>query len=601
LPTPLFNPDHSTSVLLENGQNPAIRESFTIAQILNFASTLGCDSVVIRPDFVNYDQTPCYYLIYAFNLGELNEYYVASGDWYDTNPETQSDILIQSITGATGFYEQCKVITLRNDGLMQSNTVQFNTITALKTKDTINYLDFNWSIYDRQTDPYIFATNADIGTLYINGSPLVTYQWSSVPAVSGKNGILRLSTLVDINDGNPVETTDTTKFTLTSASNVKTLVDAVPLGSIPASGGGASGSNPQYGGQTITGKSGTQESGYAFGQGGASGGGGGFYGGYGAEDDVSPAGAGSGYIGNPLLSNKKMYGYGVSKVTTEDAYTVSKTDHSSAAIEKRPKAGNGHARITYLRPLEAPPVWDGNFFNADFSTDGRDSIRYDSSRTCSVTIDTSSMEPRTALQGQMFDCMYDEPTWTLSNGVLDTGENDNAYLGWLYDYANINNRIIPTTCTFYIDMEVNFYTLDNIELGFFTPITYEDRYGSLQTVDREVFMFGFYPAGSYPPYVENEEINETGERHMYSIGNTALSMSYNEWHTVRFKVELTNGLISKITIYIDGSEVTYQEFNTSTEPIPFVCLNSNTYAEWFCRLYINRCKIRKLYIGQDIS
>ena len=210
------------------------------------------------------------------------------------------------------------------------------------------------------------------------------------------------------------------------------------------------------------------------------------------------------------------------------------------------------------------------------------------------------MEPRTALQGQMFDCMYDEPTWTLSNGVLDTGENDNAYLGWLYDYANINNRIIPTTCTFYIDMEVNFYTLDNIELGFFTPVTYEDRYGSLHTVDREVFMFGFYPTGT-PPYIEIEEINEVAERHIYNIGNTVLSMSYNEWHTVRFKVELINGLISKITIYIDGSEVTYQEFNTSTEPIPFVCLNSNTYAEWFCRLYINRCKIRKLYIGQDIS
>ena len=224
MPTPLFNPDHSTSILLENGQNPAIRESYTIAQILNFAASLGNDSVIIKPDFVNYDQTSCYYQIYSFNLGSLNEYYVASGDWYDTNPETQSDIFIQSITGSTGLYEQCKVIALTNNGLSHVNTVQYNVLSTLKTKDGVNYLDFNWNIYGRQTDPYIFATNADIGTLYINGSPLITNIWHSVAAIKGINGILQLTTLSDdiINNGNPVSnaTADGINFSSDSALDV---------------------------------------------------------------------------------------------------------------------------------------------------------------------------------------------------------------------------------------------------------------------------------------------------------------------------------------------------------------------------------------------
>jgi hypothetical protein len=588
--------DDTNEYPFENGRNPAPSADTyrTFAQVLANVNALGYNACIIAPDYGN--NRTCYYIVSAFNIPSgITDLYIANEEFIQTTGNN-TGLYLQIFSGFVGtpvynyYYGNDHNLTLTGTSNLQS------LFTYITNKDSIDYRYKKYDLYDYGA---VFLTSAELN-LYINGSLPVTYQWSSVPAISGKNGILSLSTLADINDGEAVDTTDATKVVLQLESNVRNLVDTVPLGSYAASGGGAAGSNPQYGGQTITGKSGTQSTGYAFGQGAAPGGGGGLYGGYGAEEGVSPAGAGSGYIGNTLLTNKKMYGYGVAKVTTEDAYTIPKSNHSVAAIEKKPKAGNGYARITYLRPLDAPPVWDGNFFNADFSIDGRDSVRYDSSRTCSFTIDSSAMEPRTALQGQMFDCMYDEPTWTLSNGVLDTGENDNAYLGWLYDYANINNRIIPTTCTFYIDMEVNFYTLDNIELGFFTPFTYEDRYGSLHTVDRQVFMFGFYPAGSYPPYIEIEEASEALERHTYSIGNTALSMSYNEWHTVRFKVELTNGLISKITIYIDGSEATHQEFNTSTEPIPFVCLNSNTYAEWFCRLYINRCKMRKLYIGQDI-
>ena len=62
----------------------------------------------------------------------------------------------------------------------------------------------------------------------IKAGALITYQWTSVPAISGKNGILLpMSTLNDINDGNEVTTSDTSKFNLNDSSNIKNLVDAV--------------------------------------------------------------------------------------------------------------------------------------------------------------------------------------------------------------------------------------------------------------------------------------------------------------------------------------------------------------------------------------
>lgn len=63
---------------------------------------------------------------------------------------------------------------------------------------------------------------------FLKQNPVISYQWSSVPAISGKNGILLpMSTLNDINDGNEVTTSDTSKFNLNDSSNIKNLVDAV--------------------------------------------------------------------------------------------------------------------------------------------------------------------------------------------------------------------------------------------------------------------------------------------------------------------------------------------------------------------------------------
>lgn len=100
--------------------------------------------------------------------------------------------------------------------------------------------------------------------------------------------------------------------------------------------------------------SGDQSSGYSFGQGESSinqsAGGGGLYGGYSGTPNM-PGGGGSGYIGNPLLSNKKMVGCAVPTSEDENDKTESSSMYSEIPTRNVPKAGNGYVRIKFIRPV----------------------------------------------------------------------------------------------------------------------------------------------------------------------------------------------------------------------------------------------------------
>lgn len=132
------------------------------------------------------------------------------------------------------------------------------------------------------------------------------------------------------------------------------------------SGGGAiaGGAESNYGSTssltTVTGVSGTQTTGYAFGQGGTgrgnAGGGGGFFGGLSGDAPYTGSGGGgSGYIGNPSLISykehtKKMYCYNCQSFTTPDTYTVKTTNISGAtATAQYVKTGHGAAKITLVK------------------------------------------------------------------------------------------------------------------------------------------------------------------------------------------------------------------------------------------------------------
>ena len=92
----------------------------------------------------------------------------------------------------------------------------------------------------------------------------------------------------------------------------------------------------------------------SFGQGGLAGneggGGGGFYGGgSGRHDRIGYSGAGgSGYIGNPLLTNKVMYCYNCEGSNEESTKTISTTCNEETPTSYCAKKGNGYAIITLV-------------------------------------------------------------------------------------------------------------------------------------------------------------------------------------------------------------------------------------------------------------
>lgn len=63
-------------------------------------------------------------------------------------------------------------------------------------------------------------------------------------------------------------------------------------------------------------------------------------------------GAGSGYIGNSLLSNKKMVGYNVPTSSAEGTKTESVNEASATPVSGKPKSGNGFVRIKFLRDID---------------------------------------------------------------------------------------------------------------------------------------------------------------------------------------------------------------------------------------------------------
>lgn len=96
------------------------------------------------------------------------------------------------------------------------------------------------------------------------------------------------------------------------------------------------------------------------------------------NDTSSPnsGGAGSGYIGNSLVSNKKMVGYNVPTSSAESTKTESVNEASESPVSGKPKIGNGYARIKFIKELNWHTIYDhGQIIDsALFKTDHTDEI-----------------------------------------------------------------------------------------------------------------------------------------------------------------------------------------------------------------------------------
>ena len=101
----------------------------------------------------------------------------------------------------------------------------------VKTINNINYNTQGGNTQGYGSTQAIYIPDT-ITNVYIDGSPLVTYQWSSVPAISGKNGILSLPILDTLSwDGTPITNAERDIFTtLPDMANIKSLYDNIVYG-----------------------------------------------------------------------------------------------------------------------------------------------------------------------------------------------------------------------------------------------------------------------------------------------------------------------------------------------------------------------------------
>ena len=158
----------------------------------------------------------------------------------DANGVSHYDFTFKCYKSSTLLFE--KSLYLNNYYVINGQTSGIANIGIYGAYDETNHLAIISSIYAEGGNNYNRLRLGGSSKGWYSSSPLesnevykfltssfippITYHWQSVPSISGKNGILTLSTLNDVNDGEPVETSDTSKFNLTDDSNVSALVAA---------------------------------------------------------------------------------------------------------------------------------------------------------------------------------------------------------------------------------------------------------------------------------------------------------------------------------------------------------------------------------------
>lgn len=131
-------------------------------------------------------------------------------------------------------------ITLHSVGVVTVNCDEVNPYSPVESAAV--------PIFDNDADFFEFISN-----------PLPQYSWQAVSSITGKDEIVLLSTISDVNNGDPVTTSDKSKFALSDSSSVNNLMSNATLNSyFGADGGGISGSGLNSGNQTT---------GYRFGEG----------------------------------------------------------------------------------------------------------------------------------------------------------------------------------------------------------------------------------------------------------------------------------------------------------------------------------------------
>ncbi len=330
---------------------------------------------------------------------------------------------------------------------------------------TSMWQSLNWNVYRTQhSEVYQWAKRL---------APPPLYNWQSVPSISGKNGILLLSTIqsVYLNDGDPVNNALESYIDFIDDSKVAVLVE-----------------------QEI--------------------------------DDLTkvtvkyivPTGTYE-YI-------KLVYKVGSAPTSVTDGTAVDILQADKSVVLSGIADGSTYffkifTDITESEPYEFTTVRPAgeNFFTIDLSSDGRDTMRYNASKTIHVQVDSVYSIHDVdyyAAQGALADpSSPSNPTYTISNGEVTTA-NGTQFLAWAYDIT-ANQRIIPANCTLWFEFNAYFLNSEG--------------------------------------YLDWRMYNGQGTEVIYWCWDTRYAFSINQWYNCKLEATITNGIITNIKYYVDNNMV----------------------------------------------
>ena len=214
---PWILPDHitpETQIQLGDWSNSMINNK-TLAQVVSDVANLGYNSFMLTIGTATIQgQTYIgYYRIACFNVNQT-DYHLATQTYL--NLQYPSNGVEKSWSGSQ------PVGYAYNYGyLNQPASINLTTIAV----DGITYYT-NQNTYGTTIAPLVYI-GGNVTNMYIDGALPVLYTWSSVPAISGKNGILSLTMIKDekIEEGNTqhIVLPDDNIARFTDQSNIRKL------------------------------------------------------------------------------------------------------------------------------------------------------------------------------------------------------------------------------------------------------------------------------------------------------------------------------------------------------------------------------------------
>lgn len=229
-------------------------------------------------------------------------------------------------------------------------------------------------------------------------------------------------------------------------------------------------------------------------------------------------GAGSGYIGNVLLSNKKMVGYNVPTSSAESTKTESVNVFSTMAEANKPKSGNGFARIRFLGAIPTTEL---------FNISANNSLR-----------DIVNNKMPSVIEGSMGTYDSSTQSYYFSSG---------CYLG--YDSIISKSQLQGATK---LILEMNVKTDSGVygnetdtEIGLSSSASSSSGY--------DFVLCGKICNGSYDAS-DKKEVALLNNANYKWLGDAPEDISANKgaFHVITHEFTISNGTVSKIKVLIDG-------------------------------------------------